>query len=174
MKSKFDIKNKKGSILILSLVFLTIAIFTFAYIIDTQRLQLARQKLYIAADMAALAGAREIDEDKAMGLESALPDSPSNGPIAEILPTGCNVAQYIINQNQFDKGGKAWLGHDGSQIEMKDCKRDNGRHSIPEERRMATITVTTQYTVKPYILPVLMNDTTVQAEGKSVVYLVLN
>jgi Flp pilus assembly protein TadG len=160
--------------MILSLVFFILALFIFAYIIDTQRLQLARQKLYIAADMSALAGAREIDEDKAMGLESALPDSVANGPIAHILPTGCNVAQYIINQNQFDKGAGVWLGHNGTKIEMNDCDIDNGDYSIPKERRMATITITTQYTVKPFILPVLMHDTTVQAEGKSVVYLVLN
>ena len=169
-------KSNKGSIAVLSLAFFMITIFVFGYIIDTQRLQLARQKLYIASDMAALAGAREIDEDKAMGLESALPDSPANGPIAEIDKDKAEgVVQTIIDANQFDKGGQTWLGHDNNKIffESGDVEVDNGDYTNPEERRMATIRVTSRYIVKPFVLSIMNYNTEVKAQAKSVIYLVM-
>jgi len=176
MFKKLNFKSNKGSIIVLALAFFMITIFVFGFIIDQQRLQLARQKLYIAADMAALAGAREIDEDKAMGLASALPDSPANGPIAHIKEAEAkSVVQYIIDQNQFDKGAGAWLGHDDGKmfINTGDVVIDNGDYTNDQERRMATITVKTRYLVQPFSLSILNSTSEVQAEAKSVIYLVL-
>jgi len=169
------LKSQKGSILVLSLAFFMITILAFGYIIDMQRLQLARQKLYVVSDMASLAGARVINTDKAMGVEGAIPD-PENGPIiAEILPAGCDLAEDIINENQFNLMGNGWFNTEETPIQLVSggCVRDNGDQTDPDERLMATLSIETQYVVEPMILSFLDTGSLIKAKAKSVIYLVL-
>jgi hypothetical protein len=165
---KKSIKNEKGSIIVLAVIMMILATSIFAYVVDLGRIQLARHKAYVAADMASLAGATQIDLDAAR----------SSNPRAILKsPEACRVARNYINKNQFDKGGAGWLGGEGRKIEFNpndtgsidsDCYIENAK--VPNNL-VAMITIRVHYTVKPLVFSNVFNEVDISARSKAVVYL---
>ncbi|MFW5962114.1 MAG: Tad domain-containing protein [bacterium] len=142
--------NKKGSILVLACIFLVSCTAVFSYVVDLGRMQLIRHRLYIAADMASLAGATRIDWDEwreptephECTIVSADPDDDDRADICffpnvklidsgDINQTACGYANVILNKNDFravtagDKhegggGGSLWVNQKSFSVENFD------------------------------------------------------
>ena len=155
-------KSEKGSIIVLAVFMLILATGVFSYVVDLGRIQLARHKLYVAADMASLAGATQLDKDEARGRE----------PKAVIMEDqAINLAEEYINRNQFDKGTEGWLGIKESQdnkISMSDYTIENAQGP---NGLVAMITIETQATIYPLVFKGVFQKSTPKARSKSVVYL---
>ncbi len=68
--------SQRGSVVVLVVLFLPVFLLTLGFVIDLGVLFVQRQQAMAAADMAVLAGAREIDLDKlARGERSLLPEA---------------------------------------------------------------------------------------------------
>ncbi|MHB8946881.1 MAG: pilus assembly protein TadG-related protein [Bacillota bacterium] len=69
-------RSDRGSVVVLVVLFLPVFLLTLGFVIDLGVLFVQRQQAMAAADMAVLAGAREIDLDKlARGERSLLPEA---------------------------------------------------------------------------------------------------
>jgi len=151
--------NQKGSVILLGILFLMVASVLFVYTIDLTRALLGRAKLYVTADMAALAGATEYDVNKF-----------KNEGILELKePDACNKVSYYVSLNGFDKGCQGILGLNTEGIVFKpasDCDVDNGDPGS----QYAAITVTTHYKVKPLLFKGIFEEIPIQASSKSVLY----